>query len=247
VHTYVARPGKPLSAALGHDPEDILREAIAEEDGRPIYRYSTDSPLRTTTGNLECLALFAGQVAGSIETIPSVLSFGGFAMNYEVIDIILRLGAAAAVGVIIGINRDLTNKPIGMRTLGLVSLGAAVASLATIQFQDLAAHPDALSRVVQHHPRHHGRDKLYRCGCHSTRCSSRNRRRINDGSDSMGHSRTRDSLRASCVDNCRRRIGSRPHTARCPWLDGRRVFHDAKAIVDRATKIGARMLANQLE
>jgi len=39
-------------------------------------------------------------------------------MNYEVVDIILRLGAAAAAGVIIGINRDLTNKPIGMRTLG---------------------------------------------------------------------------------------------------------------------------------
>ena len=70
-------------------------------------------------------------------------------MNYEVVDIILRLGAAAAAGVIIGINRDLTNKPIGMRTLGLVSLGAAVVSLATIQFEDLAAHPDALSRVVQ--------------------------------------------------------------------------------------------------
>ena len=49
-------------------------------------------------------------------------------MNYEVVDIILRLGAADAAGVIIGINRDLTNKPIGMRTLGLVSLGAAVVS-----------------------------------------------------------------------------------------------------------------------
>jgi len=56
---------------LGHRPEDIPREAIADEDGRPIYNFSTDSPLRTTTGNLECLALFAGQIAGAIETIPS--------------------------------------------------------------------------------------------------------------------------------------------------------------------------------
>lgn len=56
---------------LGYDPEDILREPIAEEDGRPIYKFSTDSPLRTTTGNLECLALFAGQIAGAIETIPN--------------------------------------------------------------------------------------------------------------------------------------------------------------------------------
>jgi nitronate monooxygenase len=56
---------------LGHRPEDIPREAIADEDGRPIYKFSTDSPLRTTTGNVACLALFAGQIAGAIETIPS--------------------------------------------------------------------------------------------------------------------------------------------------------------------------------
>ena len=56
---------------LGHEPENMPREAIADEDGRPIYKFSTDSPLRTTTGNLECLALFAGQIAGAIETIPS--------------------------------------------------------------------------------------------------------------------------------------------------------------------------------
>ena len=56
---------------LGHRPEDIFREAIANESGRPIYKFSTDSPLRITMGDLECLALFAGQVAGAIETIPS--------------------------------------------------------------------------------------------------------------------------------------------------------------------------------
>src|SRR5262245_18557279 len=50
---------------------------------------------------------------------------------------------------IIGINRDLMNKPMGMRTLGLVALGAAIVSLAGIEFGDLAAHPDALSRVIQ--------------------------------------------------------------------------------------------------
>jgi putative Mg2+ transporter-C (MgtC) family protein len=36
-----------------------------------------------------------------------------------------------------------------MRTLGLVSLGAAVVSLSTVHFEGLANHPDALSRVVQ--------------------------------------------------------------------------------------------------
>jgi len=56
---------------LGHAPEELPREAIADEDGRPIYRFSTDSPLRTTTGELEPLALFAGQVAGMIESVPT--------------------------------------------------------------------------------------------------------------------------------------------------------------------------------
>ena len=68
---------------------------------------------------------------------------------YDIVDIALRLGAAVLAGVVMGINRDLTNKPIGMRTLGLVSLGAAVVSLSTIHFEGLANHPDALSRVVQ--------------------------------------------------------------------------------------------------
>jgi putative Mg2+ transporter-C (MgtC) family protein len=71
------------------------------------------------------------------------------AASFDIIDIALRLGAAVVVGMVIGINRDLTNKPIGMRTLGLVSLGAAVVSLSTIHFEGLANHPDALSRVVQ--------------------------------------------------------------------------------------------------
>jgi putative Mg2+ transporter-C (MgtC) family protein len=70
-------------------------------------------------------------------------------MDMSTQDIVLRLGAAALVGVLVGLNRDLQGKPIGMRTLGLVSLGAATAVIAAIQFHDLAAHPDALSRVVQ--------------------------------------------------------------------------------------------------
>lgn len=67
----------------------------------------------------------------------------------EIADIILRSAAAVLVGVLVGLNRDLAGKPIGMRTLALVSLGAAVVSIATIHFKDLADHPDALSRVVQ--------------------------------------------------------------------------------------------------
>ena len=70
-------------------------------------------------------------------------------MEFEIADAALRLAAAALVGVLLGLNRDLAGKPIGMRTLALVSLGAAVVSLSTIHFQNFDDHPDALSRVVQ--------------------------------------------------------------------------------------------------
>jgi putative Mg2+ transporter-C (MgtC) family protein len=45
------------------------------------------------------------------------------------LDIALRLGAATLVGIIIGLNRDLHGKPTGVRTLGLVCLGSALAVL----------------------------------------------------------------------------------------------------------------------
>jgi nitronate monooxygenase len=56
---------------LGYRSDDQPCEVIAEEDGRPIYKFSTDSPLRTTIGDLEALPGFAGQVTGLIKTIPS--------------------------------------------------------------------------------------------------------------------------------------------------------------------------------
>jgi putative Mg2+ transporter-C (MgtC) family protein len=69
--------------------------------------------------------------------------------NLATLDILLRLGAATIAGMLIGLNRDMADKPIGMRTLGLVALGAALATLAVVEVKNLADHPDALSRVVQ--------------------------------------------------------------------------------------------------
>ncbi len=54
---------------LGHGPDDFVREQVAEEEGRPVYRYSTDSPLRSMTGDMEALAPFAGQVCGLVTSI----------------------------------------------------------------------------------------------------------------------------------------------------------------------------------
>ncbi len=54
---------------MGHDPDALPREAIAWDGEAPRLRFSTDSPLRTTTGDLEAMALYAGQGAGRIHDI----------------------------------------------------------------------------------------------------------------------------------------------------------------------------------
>lgn len=55
---------------LGHDPDSLPREVIAHDDDRPRLRFSTDSPLRTTTGNLEAMALYAGRGIGVLNDVP---------------------------------------------------------------------------------------------------------------------------------------------------------------------------------
>ena len=54
---------------FGHDADEFDRVAIAQEEGRPVYRYSTESPLRNMTGELEPLAPYAGQVCGMVESV----------------------------------------------------------------------------------------------------------------------------------------------------------------------------------
>ena len=56
---------------LFRSPDALPREVIAHEDGAPRLRYSTDSPLRTTSGDLEAMALYSGQGLGSITDIPT--------------------------------------------------------------------------------------------------------------------------------------------------------------------------------
>jgi putative Mg2+ transporter-C (MgtC) family protein len=64
-------------------------------------------------------------------------------------EIILRLGSATLIGATVGLNRDLHDKPIGVRTLGLVGLASATAVLAVVP--DAGAGPDfnPASRVIQ--------------------------------------------------------------------------------------------------
>jgi MgtC family len=67
----------------------------------------------------------------------------------DTLDILLRLVAAALVGMVIGLNRDFKGKPSGMRTLSLLSLGAALVSVTAVHYPGMAGHADALSRVLQ--------------------------------------------------------------------------------------------------
>ncbi|SRR5579883_398609 len=63
-------------------------------------------------------------------------------------DALLRLTSAAVIGGAIGLDRELRGKPTGVRTLGIVALGAALVVLAS---QHPSETPDAAasSRVIQ--------------------------------------------------------------------------------------------------
>lgn len=56
---------------LGHGPDDFPLEVIAHDGDDPVYRFSTYSPLRGMTGEMEPLALYAGQVCGAIKQVRS--------------------------------------------------------------------------------------------------------------------------------------------------------------------------------
>jgi nitronate monooxygenase len=44
-------------------------QIVGEEEGRPIFLFSTDSPLRSMTGDFEGMALYAGQGVDRIDAI----------------------------------------------------------------------------------------------------------------------------------------------------------------------------------
>ena len=64
-------------------------------------------------------------------------------------EVILRLGVATLAGGLIGLNRDLHGKPIGLKTLGLVGLATALVMAMTDQTADTGKFSDAASRITQ--------------------------------------------------------------------------------------------------
>ncbi len=66
-------------------------------------------------------------------------------------EIALRLSIAVFIGGLMGWNRKLNEKPAGLRTHALVTLGAAIITISslTLSPSGIVPAPDALSRVIQ--------------------------------------------------------------------------------------------------
>jgi len=64
---------------------------------------------------------------------------------------VIRLLAATGIGGAIGLNRELTRKPAGLRTHALVSLGSALLTVSALQLSGAGGSldPNATSRVIQ--------------------------------------------------------------------------------------------------
>ncbi|MDI3470984.1 MAG: Mg(2+)-transport-ATPase-associated protein MgtC [Pseudolabrys sp.] len=72
-------------------------------------------------------------------------------MDYD-FDVLLRLAAAVVAGLAIGFNRDVAHKALGMRTLALVALGAAVVTIAGMEYTELddaASQSRILQGIIQ--------------------------------------------------------------------------------------------------
>ncbi|HEY8965396.1 MAG TPA: MgtC/SapB family protein [Candidatus Methylacidiphilales bacterium] len=64
-------------------------------------------------------------------------------------EVFLRIGAAAVLGGLVGLNRDLHGKPAGLRTHSVVAVGAAALALFALRPVAATLDGNALSRVVQ--------------------------------------------------------------------------------------------------
>src|SRR5256885_11894029 len=64
----------------------------------------------------------------------------------QIVRVTVRLGAALLIGTAIGLQRELTHKPAGLRTHMLVALGTA---LFVVGAAESGMHLDSVSRIVQ--------------------------------------------------------------------------------------------------
>ena len=67
----------------------------------------------------------------------------------EWLNLVLKLSLSLLVGALIGLNRQSQKKPAGLRTHMLVTLGATIFVMVSLQSSQGKVSPDALSRVIQ--------------------------------------------------------------------------------------------------
>jgi len=67
----------------------------------------------------------------------------------EWLNLVLKLSLSLLVGALIGLNRQSEKKPAGLRTHMLVTLGATIFVMTSLQTSQGKVSPDALSRVIQ--------------------------------------------------------------------------------------------------
>lgn len=73
-------------------------------------------------------------------------------MTIEYSEIIFRLCSAVVIGGVIGLDRNLHGKPTGIKTLGLVALGASLTTMASTDFafgRNAEFDISAVSRAIQ--------------------------------------------------------------------------------------------------
>jgi len=75
----------------------------------------------------------------------------GISFTSDALEIVMRLVIATLVGAALGLNREIYDKPAGMRTHALVTLGAALATMLCVPpiVSQAIDSLDALSRVIQ--------------------------------------------------------------------------------------------------
>ena len=61
----------------------------------------------------------------------------------DLVELLLRLGAAALLSGLLGLDRELRDKPLGLRTNILVALGACFFGLMTLDLVDLFRSDEA--------------------------------------------------------------------------------------------------------
>ena len=111
------------------DPFSSERQIIGEDSGRVLYRFGTDSPLQSTIGKLEQMALYAGTGAAAISNIPTAAE---------------RMGEILAEA--IDARREaIPQKPIGeVESIDLAS-PSCTAALAGNEYMGFMAHEEVVN------------------------------------------------------------------------------------------------------